>query len=420
MPAVPIRTNVTLVTEEADASGLVHIGRQPIHDRSGAIVAYELLFRGARNAVSADKSDAYATTQVILTAFQEFGLDQIVGHKRCLLNMTREFLVGDLPLPFDPERVVLEVLETVEIDDQVIAGVAALAARGFQIALDDFVWGSGHERLLGLASYVKLDVLDVPLPEVKKALDDVRRYPHIKVLAERIETQEQLDALMDMGFEYFQGHIFARPTTLTAVSVNPSRLRRLELFTALSAADADIDEVVPIVTADPALSFRVLQATNSAAIGLTRKVSSVREAVTVLGADRIRQWVVLLMASDVAEASPEQLASTLTRARLCQLVARHAGAPTDAAFTVGLLSGVADLVAEPIEDLVPRLPVAPEIAAALTGGSGRLGAVLALVRAYERSDLPALAVSPMPAGDLARAYLSAVGWSEAALAGIMR
>jgi EAL and modified HD-GYP domain-containing signal transduction protein len=334
--------------------------------------------------------------------------------------MTREFLVGDLPLPFEPERVVLEVLETVEIDEEVIAGVAALAARGFKIALDDFVWGSGHERLLGLASYVKLDVLGVPLPEVESALRDVRRYPHIEVLAERIETQEQLDALMDLGFDYFQGHVYARPQTLTAVSVNPSRLRRLELFTALSAADTDIDEVVPIVTADPALSFRVLQATNSAAIGLARKVSSVREAATVLGANRIRQWVVLLMASDVAEASPEQLAGTLTRARLCQLVARHAGAPTDAAFTVGLLSGVADLVAEPIEELVPRLPVTPEIAAALTGGKGRLGAVLELVRAYERSDLPALAVSPMSATELARAYLSAVGWSESALAGIAR
>ncbi|GIJ69848.1 histidine kinase [Virgisporangium ochraceum] len=411
---------MTLVTEAAGASGLVHIGRQPIHDRTGAIVAYELLFRGARTAVAATKFDAYATTQVILTAFQEFGLEQIVGDRRCLLNMTREFLVGDLPLPFEPDRVVLEVLETVEIDEEVIAGVATLAARGFKIALDDFVWGSGHERLLGLASYVKLDVLGVPLPEVRKALDDVRRYPHIQVLAERIEEQDQLDALMAMGFDFFQGHIFARPQTLTAVSVNPSRLRRLELFTALSAADTDIDEVVPIVTADPALSFRVLQATNSAAIGLTRKVSSVREAVTVLGADRIRQWVVLLMASDVAEASPEQLAGTLTRARLCQLVARHAGAPIDAAFTVGLLSGVADLVAEPIEELVPRLPVTPEIAAALTGGSGRLGAVLALVRAYERSDLPALAVSPMSASELARAYLSAVGWSEAALAGIMK
>jgi c-di-GMP-related signal transduction protein len=417
---VPIRTSVTLVTEAADASGLVHIGRQPIHDRSGAIVAYELLFRGARSAVTATQSDAYATTQVILTAFQEFGLDQIVGDKRCLLNMTREFLVGDLPLPFEPERVVLEVLETVEIDEEVIAGVAALAARGFKIALDDFVWGSGHERLLGLASYVKLDVLGVPLPSVEAALNDVRRYPHIEVLAERIETQEQLDALMDLGFDYFQGHVYAKPQTLTAVSVNPSRLRRLELFTALSAADTDIDKVVPIVTADPALSFRVLQATNSAAVGLARKVSSVREAATVLGANRIRQWVMLLMASDVAEASPEQLAGTLTRARLCQLVARHAGAPTDAAFTVGLLSGVADLVAEPIEELVPRLPVTPEIAAALTGGSGRLGAVLELVRAYESSDLPALAVSPMSAPELARAYLSAVGWSESALAALAR
>jgi EAL and modified HD-GYP domain-containing signal transduction protein len=406
---------VTLVPEAVGAVGLVHIGRQPIHDRSGAVVAYELLFRGTRTAQSAGKSDAYATTQVILNAFQEFGLEQIVGDKRCLLNMTREFLVGDLPLPFEPGRVVLEVLETVEIDEEVIAGVAALAARGFPIALDDFVWGNGHERLLGLASCVKLDVLDVPLEETEKAVHDVRRYPHIKLLAERIETREQLDALMNLGFDLFQGHIFARPQTLTAVSVNPSRMRRLELFTALTAADTDIDEVVPIVTADPALSFRVLQATNSAAMGLGRKVSSVREAVTVLGAERIRQWVVLLMASDVAAASPEQLAGTLTRARLCQLVARHAGASVDAAFTVGLLSGVADLIGQSTAEVAHHMPLTADVAAALIRGEGRLGEVLTTVHSYERVDLGALGQAPVDAGELAQAYLSALGWSTQTL-----
>lgn len=404
---------MTLITP-----GLVHIGRQPIYDRAGAVVAYELLFRGGRAAVAADQSDAYATTQVILSAFAEFGLEQIVGDRLCLLNMTREFLVGELPLPFEPDQVVLEVLETVEIDDEVIAGVAGLARRGFRIALDDFVFGSGHERLLGLASYVKLDVLGVEPRTIVSAVHEIRRYPKIRLLAERIETRSQLDAALALGFDLFQGHIFARPQTLTAVSVNPSRMRRLELFTALTAANADIDEVVPIVTADPALSFRVLRATNSAANGLHRKVSSIREAVTVLGYDRIRQWVVLLMASDVAATSPEHLAGTLTRARLCQLIARHAGVPADAAFTVGLLSGVAELLAEPIEELAPRLPVTPEIAAALVDGSGRLGQVLALARAYERSDLPALAAAPMSAAELARAYLSAVGWSEGTIAGL--
>jgi len=410
---VPIRTGVTLFSP-----GLVHIGRQPIYDRGGAVVAYELLFRGGRSAVAADQSDAYATTQVILNAFAEFGLEQVVGDRCCLLNMTREFLVGELPLPFEPDRVVLEVLETVEIDDEVIAGVAALADRGFKIALDDFVLGTGHERLLELASYVKLDVLGVDPSTIVTAVHEIRRHPDIRLLAERVETRSQLDAALDLGFDLFQGHIFARPQTLTAISVNPSRMRRLELFTALTDANADIDQVVPIVTADPALSFRVLRATNAVANGLTRRVSSIREAVTVLGYERIRQWVVLLMASDVAATSPEHLAGTLTRARLCQLIGRHAGVPSDAAFTVGLLSGVAELLAEPIEELAPRLPVTPEIAAALVDGSGRLGHVLALARAYECSDLRALATAPMSAADLAHAYLSAVGWSEEAAAGL--
>jgi c-di-GMP-related signal transduction protein len=138
---------------------LVHVGRQPIFDRGGEVVAYELLFRGSADAVDAGRRDTYATSHVIVNTFTEFGMAEVVGDRLCFLNLTAEFLTGELALPFGPEQVVIEVLETVAIDDTVLDGISALADAGYRIALDDFVWASGHERLLGLASYVKLDLL---------------------------------------------------------------------------------------------------------------------------------------------------------------------------------------------------------------------------------------------------------------------
>jgi c-di-GMP-related signal transduction protein len=414
------RWGVQPATTSPDATQLVHIGRQPLYDWAGHVVGYELLFRGAADEVEASRRTAYATSQVIVNAFTEFGLEQLVGGRKCFINLTRDFLVGDLPLPFDPDHAILEILETVEIDDAVLAGTARLVQQGYEIALDDFVFGLGHERLLGLASYVKLDLLIREPDELTEVVAQCRRYPGIKLVAERVETEEHVLLAQRLGFDLLQGYAVGRPQVLTAVALSPSRLRRLELLGAVTAEDADIAKVSSIVQSDPALSYRVLRATNSAASGLPRKVASVRDAVVLLGSVRIRQWAALMLVSDVAESATEdQLSTTMARARLCQTVAERLGLQGEAAFTVGLLAGVAELIAEPIAELVNRLPLTVEVADALVDGHGRLGQVLSIVRAYEIADEHALAASPVSSADLAKAYLSAIGWSMRTIEGAL-
>ena len=246
---------------------LVHVGRQPIFDRSGAVVAYELLFRGSTEAVEAGRQDTYATSQVMINTFTEFGLAEVAGDRLCFINLTSEFLTGELTLPFGPEQVVLEILETIAIDDEVVAAVTALTEAGYRIALDDFVWGSGHERLLGLASYVKLDLLDGDLTDLGPHRGGD---PPSRRRADRRRTagNPELVALADhYGFELRQGYALSRPQVLTAASLSPSRMRRLELLGALSTPDASLERILSIIASDPALSLRVLRASNSAAAG---------------------------------------------------------------------------------------------------------------------------------------------------------
>ncbi|WP_433210093.1 EAL and HDOD domain-containing protein [Dactylosporangium sp. CS-047395] len=403
-----------------DSTQLVHIGRQPIYDWGGHVVGYELLFRGAAEDIEATRRSSYATSQVIVNAFTEFGLEQLVGGRKCFINLTREFLVGDLPLPFDPDHAILEILETVEIDGAVLSGTARLVEQGYEIALDDFVFGLGHERLLGLAAYVKLDLLIREPEELAEVVEQCRHYPGVKLVAERLETEEHILLAKRFGFDLLQGYAVGRPQVLSAVALSPSRLRRLELLGAVTAEDADLAKVVSIVQSDPALSYRVLRATNSAASGLPRRVGSVRDAVVLLGSAKIRQWAALMLVSDVAEsASEEQLSATMARARLCQTVAERLNLSGEAAFTVGLLAGVAELISEPIAEIAARLPLTVEIVEALVDGHGRLGQVLATVKAYELADEQALAASPVSSSELAKAYLSAVGWSMKTIEGAL-
>lgn len=389
---------------------VVHVGRQPIFDAAGAVVAYELLFRGSMDAVEAGRQDTYATSQVIVNAFTEFGIGEVAGGRPCFINLTTEFLTGELTLPFGPEQVVLEVLETVVIDDRVIAGITALTEAGYRIALDDFVWGSGHERLLALASYVKLDLLDGDLTDLDALVAEIRRYPGVRIVAERLETAEHVALADRYGFELRQGYALSRPQVLTAASLSPSRLRRLELLGALTAPDADLEEILSIIASDPALSLRVLRASNSAAAGGSSRVSSVRQAIVMIGLAHIRQWAMLMVIDDVAEATEEQMSAALTRARLSENVAGALGAPGDAAFMTGLITGVADLLGLPHAAMAEQLPLSADIAAALTDGTGPLGAVLRVVDAYEKGR-----PTGVPGGTMAAQYMDAIRWSARAL-----
>ncbi|GAA1596284.1 EAL and HDOD domain-containing protein [Actinoplanes couchii] len=385
----------------------VHVGRQPIFDVHGDVVAYELLFRGRMDAVASGRQDTYATSTVMVNAFTEFGIAEVAGNRPCFINLTREFVTGRLPLPFGPEQVVLEVLETVDVDDEVITGLTALAEAGYKIALDDFVWGSGHEQLLGLASYVKLDLLDGDLSRLDDIVAACRAYPRIQLVAERLETAAEVAVADRYGMELRQGYALSRPQVLTAPSLSPSRMRRLELVAALMTPDVPMEKITSIIVSDPALALRVLRVSNSVAAGVVSRISSIRQAVMLVGLTQIRRWATLMVVDDVAEAPEEQLLTALTQARLCENLAPRFRADPGAAFIAGLVTGMAGLMDMTTAAMAEQLPLTSDVSDALTRGTGRLGQVLAAVRAYEDGE--------WGSDDLAGLSLDAMRWSTRTL-----
>jgi c-di-GMP-related signal transduction protein len=389
---------------------LVHVGRQPLYDRNGKIVGYELLFRGQADAAQASAQDAYATSQVIVNAFTEFGLDQLVGGRLGFVNITREFLVGDLPLPFPPHMAVLEVLKSVPIDDEAVAGVAKLVEQGYHIALDDFVLNHSTERLLDLASYVKLNMLEVSPQVLTAVVTTCRHYPRLKLVAECVETEAQMALAKRLGFDMFQGYALARPQVVSTVSLNPSRLRTVRLLAMLNNPDVDMQDVADLVSTDPALSVRILMATNNAQMGLRNKVESVYHAAVMIGLDRLRNWITLMAVSDMSS-HEDSTTSIMVRARFCQQLTERMGGNPDAAFTVGLLDGVCDLLGGSRADVLRQMPLASDLTEALLHGTGPFSYVLQQARAYENYD-PATADPNVLSDDLTFAYLDSIRWAE--------
>lgn len=391
----------------------VYVGRQPILDRSLSVLGYELLFRHDPRAEKATSAGDRATGRVIVNTFAEVGLERLVGTKLAFVNMTRPFLVGTLPLPFAPSDVVLEILETIEADDDLLAGLVRLMDAGYSLAIDDFR-ADDEERtkaLLPYATYVKVDVLGQSDDELTACVEQCRAH-EVYLVAERVETRETMQRCLDLGFDYFQGYLLGRPAVVSSPGLAPTTVACMELLTRLSKPNVTFDELEQIVRMDLGLSYRVLRAVNSAASGLVRPISSVREALVHLGQRQLRAWVLLMVLADASDVVEEQLSTAMTRARMCELLAANvAGVTTDTAFLGGLLSTLDYLLNMPMTEVVERLPLDDGMRHALVGRNGPLGALIDTVAAYEVADLESLAMSPIDLSKLAPAYLNAVAWS---------
>jgi c-di-GMP-related signal transduction protein len=385
----------------------VHVGRQAIYDRDGDVVAYELLFRDKAEAIDATHRSSYATSQVIVATFTDFGIEELVGDHVCFVNVTREFLVGELPLPFDAARVGLEILADVRVDDSVLAGVAALAEQGYTIAVDQFGVEHGQESLLPYATYAKIDMLVDDRQQTSAAIERCAAYPHVQLIAERLETPAAVHTAISLGFELFQGHALGRPHGLKTATLGPLRLQRIRLLVELNSGEVDLERAAAIVREDPGLSLRVLRLVNTAATGMPRRVSSITEAVMLLGTSRLQQWVTLMLMADVADGDEGALAAAVTHARLCQLVAERRGVRGDSAFTAGLLTAVGELLGEPADQMANQLPLSDELTAALTHRTGPIAEVLHTVRTYEQG--------LSTGGDITADMLDAIRWANTVL-----
>lgn len=274
----------------------IYVARQPIYDEGLRAHGYELLFRGGPAGLTDGGGiidGDQATSQVIVNTFTEIGFERLAGHRRAFVNITRAFATGSLPLPFPPDRTVLEVLETIDIDEEVVAGVRHLAGSGYAIALDDVGDDLATHPLLPIATYVKIDVRQHAEDMQRELLAVCRTHPRVQTIAEKVETREEFAAAQALGFTYFQGFFLSRPNLVGSRSLSPRRFAFMDLLAKLSQPECGFEDIEASVRLDVGLSYRVLRAVNSADFGLRRKISSLREAMVTLGLERLRSWVLL-------------------------------------------------------------------------------------------------------------------------------
>lgn len=389
------------------------VARQPIFDRARQVLAYELLYRG-----SGDADAAEATARVMIESLEQIDLDVLAPGTRLFVNMPLVAFGWSLAQMLPADRFVLEVLEDIPPDAALMTAIERQRADGFRIALDDFVWTPAHEPLIGLADFVKLDIL--ALGDQLAATVGRCRRPGVQMIAEKVETAEQLDACDALGFDAFQGYVFCQPTSGGRGPMPSPSVVLVELVAKLRDPEVSTTDLAALLRRDATLAYQILRLANSPLNGVRRQVRSIEDALVVLGSDAVRNWAAILVLARLSSKRPTALLElAVTRGAMCARTGELLGLRDgDTLYTIGLLSVLDGLLNRPMQGILAGLSLAEPVRDALLGGSGPLGDVLRLVIEFERGQWHALKddVTELMMSSLSDAYESALSDSRAMLA----
>jgi EAL and modified HD-GYP domain-containing signal transduction protein len=359
------------------------VARQPILDRNGGVYGYELLARSGSSNIF-DASDPTAATCRTIDTSLLIGTNSLTEGRRAFINCTREILLSDMVTVLPSKVCVLEILEDVEPDREVLDRCRSLRKSGYTLAMDDFTGDLKYAPFIEIAEIIKVDFLATNV--LQQA--DFARYAKrgTTLLAEKVENREQFELAKKLGYTYFQGYFFAKPTMVSSADISLLQSKCLRILQKAFDPEYEPKEVAAIIKQEPSLCYRLLRYLDSAAFGLY-PIRTIGHALTILGQRETQKWVALVTAVMLGKKTSTALVSmALVRARFCELMAVELHGPSTDYFLVGLLSLMDALLSQPMSAVLAQLPISDECRAALEGQENSLSRILQLVVACERGE----------------------------------
>ena len=400
------------MSSEPENTPQIFIARQPIYDEYMNTYAYELLFRNSdANFANIEDGDK-ATSSVIVSAFMEIGLERLIGDKFGFINLTHGFLTGEHSIPFDKEKIILEVLEDVNVNNQLVSAVAKLRRKGYTIALDDFEYNESKADLVKQCNIIKIDLKQTTIDKLSAVVEQLKPFDKI-LLAEKVETEEEVEFCKNLGFKYFQGYFLSKPKVVKNATLPANKLVLLQLLAKTQNPGAEFDELESLINHDAGISYKFLKLINSAKFNLSKKVESLHQALVLLGLREIKTWIALVALSDIDIVPKEITTMTMVRARVCLGLAEKAGCDDpDIFFTIGMFSLLDVLMKTPMEVLLDALSFSETFNSALLLHDGIMGEALDCAIACEQGDWSKITFDKLTAVEINDVFVEAVEWSN--------
>lgn len=365
----------------------MYVARQPILDGSSRVVGYELLYRDRADSTHAGDAGDRATARVLTDAILSLGLETLTSGKPAHVNFTRQLLVSDAASLLPANSLVIEIQPDTTPDDEVIDACKRLRTGGYSLTLDNFEEGGLTEPLLPLVQFVKVNVMG--LSNERVAAIAKRLTPQQKLIATRVESAEAHEAAKAAGCRLFQGYFYCAPAMRQTSVISGRQLAYMNLIAALHQPEVNIGDLEEIIKRDVSLTYRTLRSVNSAAFASGREITSIRQALVLLGIDQIRRWAsVWALASSGSASAPEAMSLALIRARSCEVAGTTLAGPEVGAtmFLTGLCSLLDVILNRPLESILAEVNLPTDVKDALLGKPTLGRKILDAVIAYERAD----------------------------------
>jgi EAL and modified HD-GYP domain-containing signal transduction protein len=389
------------------------IGRQPIFDSDINLYAYALLFRhsGEDNFAQIDNADQ-ASAQLIINVLGDIGLAALAGEHKVFINLTDTLLIQEGEPFFNPRQVIIELLEH-QVTPALIRTLKDLRHRGFKIALDDHQFTPEMRILEDYADIIKIDIQKNDLAALKPTLDALKA-KGIQLLAEKVETYDEVKYCDLLGFDYFQGYFFAKPQIIQGQTLPPNKLSILQLLSKIYQPNIQLTDLSKIITHDVVLSQKLLSFIRQN-IPSKYPITSIHNAVMRCGLEHLRNWVGLMALSNMSDKPNELFYLALTRARFCELISEYIqDPPKERYFTVGLFSTLDAIMDRPLEEILQQLGLDDDhiIQALLEQANSPLTLTLKAVKALERGQLDFECPKNMPLNAMSQRYLDAIQYAQ--------
>ncbi|EGQ24613.1 metal-dependent hydrolase [Sporosarcina newyorkensis 2681] len=403
----------------------IFIGRQPILGRQGNIYAYELLYRNSEKNVFPDINPEQATISLLVNTFLTLGVDQVTSGVPSFINFSGELLAQDIFMSLNPDKIVIEILENVEITPALLRRLQMFKEAGFKLALDDFVLQDqymAYPQLFELVDIVKVDFMMTDTSEKMRIKEFLKKYPSIVLLAEKVETNADYQLALKSGYDLFQGYFFAKPEIIKSKEIPANTLVHLQIIEFFQKDTHSINELSELIMRDVSISYKLLRFINTLAFEVPKRISSIKQAIVLIGLNETKKWLQVLMLHDLGQDLQSGRVTALVelslrRARACELLAKYKGKPNkDEYFLTGMFSMIDAVMGRKWEDILPLLSLSDVIINTLNGKETEMTPYMQLIIAVERFEWEQVKKLTeqlrIPEKKLSEISLNALRWSQ--------
>ena len=365
----------------------VYIARQPIFDSHMNIFGYELLYRQSKENYFVEMDDDQATSELIINSFLIFGLDDLTDGTKALINFSKDMINSEVPYLLPKENVIFEILERKDATQATVEACEKLSAMGYKLALDDFVMDDSFLPLVDKVDIIKVEYPSVSYEDQKEFISKYRKNPKIKFLAEKIETREEYQKAVEIGYDYFQGYFFSKPAVVNTKEIVSLNTSLISILNELKSTEPSYNMITEIIQSDLGLTYKLLKLANSAFMGARNKINSIHQALTYVGIKEINQWVSLMMVKQMQNVeNAEMIKLSFIRGKFMESIVTELNYVNGSEyFFTGVFSFIDVLMNKPMELVLKGLPFSYDVKQALLGENNEIGQILNFVIDFEEA-----------------------------------